>query len=243
MMSQLESLANEIFLHEIFPYLKMEDLLWTCYSLNSRFNQLSQQFVKEKVQDLHLSTSLSLNQANFIIDHIQELKCDFRLRSMKICHTNIFSKFLNKVQHFNVEHLNRIDISIYEDINFPSTMRLISSLVNLSVCYLKVLTNFDKKWANGRQWLYWFDRMMKSGQSRTLTIFHVHVWCIATNDAVHFDPRYWETDGTFIENRSWKVQLEPNETMFFKQEAMRRSVPLNLINPRACKDKIDCTPS
>ncbi|CAF0784911.1 unnamed protein product [Rotaria sordida] len=84
------------------------------------------------------------------------------------------------------------------------------------------MTNSDSSWANGRKWTRWFETMQKNHQHNTLKTLDICVWCINTNDAINFDPKLWNREGVYRDNRSWKVQLRPDQGLNWRQS--RRSV-------------------
>jgi len=212
MMSQLELLPNELFLHGIFPYLSLIDLNYAFPMLNQRFNKLVSSFLDKKIHYIHLTSGIRCHEMTFTIDYVlPSLSNNHQLKSLELCHADLFIKFLNNVNQINTDYLSKIIVTSYIDIQFDPMIQFLSKCSQLNEIKLKVLTNVDTSWANGRKWARWFEKMLENNRQNILKTLDICVWCIDTTDAVKFNPQIWDQDGIYRYNRNWKVQLKPDQ--------------------------------
>jgi hypothetical protein len=223
MISQIETLPNELFIHGVFPYLSFVDLNYAFLTLNQRFNELVSSFLAEKLHHIHLKCDITWHQMTYIIEYVLPyLANNHQLKSFEVCHADLFSKFLNSINQINTDYLNRIIVTPFIDIYFDPVITFLYGCSQLNELKLNVMTNLDSNWANGRKWTRWFETMMKNNRQSILKTFEVCVWCINTNEAINFHSRIWDKDGSYRENRRWKVQLKPDQA--FDGRQLRRSV-------------------
>ncbi len=229
MLLQLESLPNELFLHGIFPYLSLIDLNYSFRMLNQRFNRLTFSFLAETRHHIHLTRDITWHEMTFIIDHVLPyLNDNHQLKSLELAHADLFIKFFNNVDQINTKYLSKIIVTAFVDIRFDPMIKFVSECFQLNEIKLKVMTNFDSGWANGRKWTRWFETMLKNNRQNTLKTIDICVWCINTNDAINFDPRLWNREGVYRDNKSWKVLLEPDQGFNWRQS--RRTVEFSRSN-------------
>ncbi|CAF4500531.1 unnamed protein product [Rotaria sp. Silwood2] len=191
--------------------------------LNQRFNKLVHFFLTEEVHHIHLTRDFKWHEVAFIIDHVLPyLAANHQLKTFELRHANLFLKFINNVDQINTDYLNKIIVTPFIDIDFDIMIKFLSKCSQLNEIKLNVMTNSDSSWANGRKWTRWFETMQKSYRHNTLKTLDICVWCINTNDAINFDPRLWNREGIYRDNRGWKVQLKPDQGLNWRQS--RRSV-------------------
>jgi len=223
MIFQLESLPNELFIHGIFPYLSLIDLNYAFLMLNQRFNRLVSSFLAETRHHLHLKSDITWHEMTFVIDYVlPHLADNHQLKSLELRHADLFLKFLNNVDQINTDYISKIIVTPFIDIHFDPMIKFLSECSQLNEIKLNVMTNLDPGWANGRRWTRWFETMLKNNRQSILKTIDMCVWCINTNDAINFDPRLWNREGVYRDNRSWKVQLKPDQGLSWRQS--RRSV-------------------
>lgn len=228
MSSLFEALPNEILLYEIFRYLTFVDLQYAFLMLNQRFKQLLCTFQRKRIHYLEITSQISRQQISFLIDHVLlHLEANQRLKRIEINHRDLGMILLSNLSQINTIYLEKISINQYVDISFDSIMQCVASSSQLKECRLKVLTNIDTTWANGRKWIRWFELLKKMSRDQTLEHLHVLVWCINRTDASHFDRHFWNPDGSFKQNPSWKVQLQPQDDLFTPS---RRTVEYSVTN-------------
>lgn len=223
MMLQLESLPNELFLHGIFSYLSLIDLNYAFLMLNQRFNKLTSTFLTKRQHNIHLKCDIPWHEMMFTIDHVLPYLSDnHQLRSLELCHADLFLKFLYNVDQIKIDYLSKIKVTAVIDIHFEPMIKFLSECFQLQEIKLKVMTNLDSGWANGRRWTRWFETMLKNNRQSVLKTIDICVWCINTNDAVNFDPPLWNREGVYRDNKNWKVRLEPDQGL--NRRKSRKSV-------------------
>lgn len=215
---QFESLPNETFLHDIFPYLSLIDINYAFLILNQRFNKLVHLFLSGQIHHIHVTSDIKCQKSEFIIDHVLPYLTDnHQLKTFYVSHASSFLKFLGYANRINTNYLTTIVVRPFVDVNFDVVMKFVSQCIQLNEIKLNVLTNTDSSWANGRKWTRWFETMQKINQQATLKTLEICVWCINTNDATNFDQRFWNHDGVYKYNRNWKVQLKPEQHTHWRQ--------------------------
>lgn len=223
MILQLESLPNELFLHGIFPYVSFIDLNYAFLMLNQRFNILISSFLRKRQYYIDLKRDIPLHEMMFTIDYVlPHLTNNHRLRSLELYQANLFSKFFNSINQIKTDHLSKFIVTVFIDIQFDSMVKFLSECFQLQEIKLKVMTNLDSSWANGRKWMRWFESMLKNNRQNVLKTIDICVWCINTNDAVNFDSPLWNREGFYRDNKNWKVRLEPDQSL--NRRKSRRAV-------------------
>ncbi|CAF3392233.1 unnamed protein product [Rotaria socialis] len=209
---QFESLPNELFMHDIFPYLSLIDLNYAFVLLNKRFNKLVHLFLTAAVHHIHITSDTKWHEVEFTISRVLPyLAENHQFKTFTICHPDLFPKFLTYADRINKSHLNKIIVTPFIDIQFNDIIKFVSECFELNEIKLNILTNSDSSWANGRKWARWFETMQYTCQQNTLKKLEVCVWCINTNDAINFNPPLWDQEGIYRNNRNWKVQLKPGQ--------------------------------
>lgn len=235
MNSSLETLPNEIFLNEIFPYCTLIDLTYAFSALNHRFTELMAKFLGKKIHSLRITSRVSYQQLQFLVDDmLPQLEENHRFESIETTHGQVFVKFLHNLSRINTNYLENIAIDNYIDPPFDSVVQCVDASPQLKRCRLKVLTNVDRSWANGRKWIRWFETLTKLGRDQTLRDLHISVWVIDGTRAVHFDREFWNPDGSYIENRQWKVRLQPDHELHARSN--RRAVQFSRANDDHASD-------
>ncbi|CAF3556463.1 unnamed protein product [Rotaria sp. Silwood1] len=191
--------------------------------LNQRFNKLVQFFLTKAVHHIHLTRDIKWHEVAFTIDHVLPYLADNdQLKTIELCHADLFLKFIKDVDRINTNYLNKIIVTPFIDIDFDIIIKFLCECPRLNEIKLNVTTNSDSSWANGRKWTRWFETMQKNNRHNTINMLDICVWCVNTNDAINFDSRLWNRDGIYRDNRSWKVQLKPDQDLNWRQS--RRSV-------------------
>ncbi|UJR24640.1 hypothetical protein I4U23_006014 [Adineta vaga] len=223
MISLLENLPNEIFIHEIFTYLSIIDLNYEFFLLNERFRTLIKCFSSRKRHHLHLTRHIGIHQSIFIIDYILPfLNENHQFISLELNYVDSFLRFMNNYSQINTNYLDKIIITSFVDISFNSLIDLVFQCSQLRELKINVLTNLDSSWANGRKWNRWFENMRKHHRQNILRELDICVWCINHSDVINFDPRLWNKDGVFRDDKNWRVRLKSDQPLTWR--LARRSV-------------------
>ncbi|CAF1049898.1 unnamed protein product [Adineta ricciae] len=224
MISTLEDLPNELFVHELFRYMSLIDLNYEFFLLNERFRTLIKCFSAKKRYHIHLTHRMTLQQSLFTIDYILPTLSEHQqLKSVQLNDVDLFLRLINNSDKINMTYLNTMIVTSFIDIQFSTLRNLVSKCPQLRELKLGVMTNTDSSWADGRKWIQWFE-ILRGHENRQniLQILDICVWCINPNHPINFHSRFWIDEGVYRDNRCWRVRIKPEHLLTWRQS--RRSL-------------------